>query len=78
MAKSLDPQEVVSTEEIIITNMVEISALIELLMEKFIITRDGLMEICKKLRGRSGGVSCLFESVSSEGWHPQQGLVLPG
>ncbi len=32
--------------------MVEISALIELLMEKGIITQDELMERCKKMRGR--------------------------
>ncbi len=52
MAKPLDPKEIVTTEEIVITNMVEISALIELLMEKGIITQDELMERCKKMRGR--------------------------
>ncbi len=55
MAKPLDPKQIVTTEEIVITNMVEISALIELLMEKGIITRDELMERCKKLRGKMRG-----------------------
>ncbi len=55
MAEPLDPKEIVTTEEIVITNMVEISALIELLMEKGIITRDELMERCKKLRGKIRG-----------------------
>ena len=51
MAKPLDLKEVVTTEEIVITNMVEISALIELLTEKGIINQNELMERCKKLRG---------------------------
>ncbi len=55
MAKPLDPKEIVTTEEIVITNMVEISALIELLMEKGIITQDEMMERCKKLRGKMRG-----------------------
>nr|NIS69031.1 hypothetical protein [Pseudomonadota bacterium] len=62
MAKPLAIKEIVTTEEIVITNMVEISALIELLMEKGIITEDELIKRYKKLRGRSGGVSCLFET----------------
>ncbi|NIS71550.1 MAG: hypothetical protein GTO12_22235 [Proteobacteria bacterium] len=55
MAKPLDPNQIVTTEEIVITNMVEISALIELLMEKGIITQDELMDRCKKLRGEIRG-----------------------
>jgi hypothetical protein len=55
MAKPLDPKEVVTTEEIVITNTVEISALIELLMEKRIITENELMERCKKMRGKMRG-----------------------
>jgi hypothetical protein len=55
MAKPLDPEEIVTTEEIVITNMVEISALIEPLMEKGIITEEELMERCRKLRGKMRG-----------------------
>ena len=55
MATPLDPNQVVTMDEITITNMVEISALIELLMEKGIITQDELMEKCKKLRGKIRG-----------------------
>ncbi len=46
MAKPLDP------EEIVITNVVEISALIELLTEKGIIAEVEFVERCKKLRGK--------------------------
>jgi hypothetical protein len=55
MAKPLDPKEVVTTDEIVITNMVEISALIELLMEKGIISEEELMEKCKKVKGKMRG-----------------------
>lgn len=55
MAKPLDPKQIVTTDEIVITNMVEISALIELLMEKGIIKKDELMEKCKKMRGKIRG-----------------------
>ena len=40
--------------------MVEISALIELLLEKGIITEGEMMEKCKNLRGRFGEGRCLF------------------
>jgi len=55
MAKPLDPKEIVTTDEIGITNRVEISAVIELLMEKRIITQDELIEKCKKMRGKIRG-----------------------
>ena len=51
MAKPLDPKQIVTTDEIVITNMVGISALIELLMDKGIITEHQLMEKCKKWKG---------------------------
>jgi hypothetical protein len=51
----LDPKQIVTTDEIVVTNMVEISALIELLMEKGIITQDELIEKCKRLRGKIRG-----------------------
>lgn len=44
MAQPLDPKEIVTTEEIVLTNMVEISALVELLMEK-----------CKKVKAKIRG-----------------------
>ena len=55
MAKALDKKEILTTDEILITNMVEMSALIELLMEKGIITKDELMEKCKKMRAKIRG-----------------------
>lgn len=55
MAKPLNPNEIVTNNEIVITNMLEISALIELLMEKGIITKEQLMEKCKKVKGKMRG-----------------------
>ena len=54
-AKPLNPRGVVTTREIVTTNIVEISALIELLMEKGIITEGELMERCEKIRGKIWG-----------------------
>jgi hypothetical protein len=55
MAKPIDPREIVTTDRIVITNMVEISAVIELLMKKGIISQDQLMEKCKRMRGKIRG-----------------------
>jgi len=40
MAESLDPRETVSSKELLISNMIEIQALAQLLMEKGIITEE--------------------------------------
>jgi len=55
MAKPLDTKEIVTIQEIAISNMLEIEALIELLDEKGIITKDELMEKWKKMRGKIRG-----------------------
>jgi hypothetical protein len=55
MAEPLDPNEVVTINEIAITNMVEIEALIELLEEKGVITKEELMEKCKRVKGKMRG-----------------------
>jgi len=55
MAKALDAKEIVTTNQIVITNMPEISALIELLMEKGIITNDELVEKINRLRAKIRG-----------------------
>jgi hypothetical protein len=55
MAKPLDPKEIVTTNELVITNMIEIPALIELLMEKGIVTEEELMGRTEKLRGKMRG-----------------------
>lgn len=49
MAKPLDPKQIVTVQELAITNMLEIEALRELLFEKGIITKDELMAKFKKL-----------------------------
>ena len=51
-AKPLNPRGIVTTREIVTTNMVGISALIGLLMENGIITKGESMETCEKIRGR--------------------------
>jgi len=43
MPRPLDPKEVVTIQEIAISNMLEIEALRELLFEKEIITKDEFM-----------------------------------
>jgi hypothetical protein len=55
MAKPLNPNEIVTINEIAITNMVEIEALIELLAEKGMIPQVELMEECKKVKRKMGG-----------------------
>ena len=49
MARPLDPEQIVTTQELAISNMLEIEALIELLVEKGIITKAEVMAKCKKL-----------------------------
>ena len=49
MAKPLDPKEIVTVQELAISNMVEIEALRQLLFEKGIITKDEFIERFKKL-----------------------------
>ena len=54
MAKPLDPKEVVSIEEIAISNMYEIEALIEVLVRRGIISKEEVLEQIKKMRGKMG------------------------
>ena len=50
MAKPLDPREVVSIQEIAISNMYEIEALIEVLARKGIISKEEVLEEIKRMR----------------------------
>ena len=49
MAKPLDPKEIVTTQELAISNMLEIEALRQLLFEKGIITEGEFIERDMKL-----------------------------
>jgi hypothetical protein len=49
MAKPLDPKEIVTVQELAISNMLEIAALRELLFQKGIITKEELIAEFKKL-----------------------------
>ena len=49
MAKPLDPKEVVTTQELAISNMLELEALRQLLFERGIITKDEFVARYKKL-----------------------------
>ena len=51
MAKPLDPKEIVTIQELAISNMLEIAALRELLFQKGIITKEELIAEFKKLDG---------------------------
>ncbi len=50
MAEKLDPRETVSAEELLMSNVIEQEALINLLVAKGIIKKAELLEEMKKLR----------------------------
>ena len=52
MAEPLDPKEVVSIEELAISNMYEIEALIEVLARKGIVSKVEVLEEIKKMKRR--------------------------
>jgi hypothetical protein len=52
MAEPLDPKEIVSIEELTISNMYEIEALIEVLVRKGMVSKEEVLEEIKKMRGR--------------------------
>ena len=49
MAKPLDPKEIVTVQELAVSNMLEIETLRELLFEKGIITEDEFIAKFKKI-----------------------------
>ncbi len=51
MAKKLDPKELVSSDELLMSNTIEQEALINLLEKKGIITKAELLEEIKSLKG---------------------------
>ena len=53
MAQPLDPREMVTVEDIAISSMYEIEALIEVLVEKGIITHEELLKKIKELQART-------------------------
>ena len=59
MAKPLDPKQIVTTQELAISNMLEIETLRQLLFEKGIITKEEFVARYKKLdremKERKGG-----------------------
>ena len=54
MAKPINPKEIVSIEELVISNMYEIEALIEVLIRKGIVSKEELMEEIKKMKANKG------------------------
>ena len=50
MAKKLDPKEIVSFEELLITNAMEYEALAQLLVEKGILTFDEIFNKLKEVK----------------------------
>jgi len=50
MAEKLDPKETVSVEEVVISQMFEIAALVELLERKGVLTRQEVLETIDRLR----------------------------
>ncbi len=52
MAEKLDPKEIVTLEELAISNMWETSALVELLERKGILTKQEVLDMIHELRQR--------------------------
>ncbi len=52
MAEKLDPKELVTIEELAISNMWETSALVEVLERKGILTKEDVLDMIQKLRKR--------------------------
>ncbi len=52
MAEKLDPKEIVTLEDLAISNMWETSALVELLERKGILTRQDVLDMIQELRQR--------------------------
>ncbi len=52
MAEKLDPKELVTIEELAISNMWETSALVELLERKGVLTRQEVLDMIQELRRR--------------------------
>lgn len=50
MAQPLDPKEIVSIEELAISNMYEIEALIEVLARKGIVSNEEVLEEIKEMK----------------------------
>ena len=50
MAKKLDPNELVSFEELLISNSIQIEALTQLLVEKGILTFEKIFEKLKQVK----------------------------
>ncbi len=52
MAESLDPTDLVTLEELALSNMWETSALVELLERKGILTKQEVLDVIQELRQR--------------------------
>ena len=52
MTEPLDPKEIVSIEELAISNMYEIEALIEVLARKGIVSKQEILEEIKRMKRR--------------------------
>ena len=55
MAEKLDPKEIVTLEELSISNMWEKAVLLEVLVKKGALTKQGILEaICEPRQGKDG------------------------
>ena len=67
MAEPFDPKEVVSIEELAISNMYEIEALIEVLVRKGIVRKEEVLEEIKQMKEkREGWLNNLQNWISNE------------
>ncbi len=54
MPEPLDPKDLVSLDELALTNMWETSALVELLERRGVLTRQDVLDMSQELRQRAG------------------------
>ncbi len=62
MAEKLDPKELVTLDELALSNMWETSALVELLERKGILTKQQVLDMIQELRWREPTAIAPYES----------------
>ncbi len=70
MAEQLDPKDLVTLDELAISNMWEVGALIELLHEKGLVTKQELLDKITDLRWKHPWANMLADSARSSARPP--------
>ncbi len=70
MAEQLHPKELVTLEELAISNMWETSALVELLERKGILTKQDVLDMIQELRRKHPQATTLVDKPHNPGRRP--------